>query len=230
MPNTQPISTTPVYATDELIQIRARGDYMNLTQSTDQLAYGNDGITTSGSPWTLTSASVDFNAQGVTAQNVVQLQVPGIKAGPRLFAVDDVSPNTLYLRLINQAPNIGQPPILAGASSITFTINTFANLIEDVSFDLKSRFGLDEAIPFQASAWLYVGAEALYRDLRAACVLGVLVEAYTVENRAGTGDFSKKLELFRKLQAEVLERVQLRKGVFGNASPPVTLFSCGLSR
>lgn len=230
MPNNQPVSTVPVFCSDEKLAIRARGDYMNLSTSSEQLAYGNDGVITLGSLWTMTSSTVDFMAQGVQPQHVAELKL-GAKAGSvRLFAVDDVQPSTLMLRLINKAPGIGQPPTLTGATSITFTINTFDSLIEDVSFDLKSRFGIDEIIPFQASAWLYAGAEDLYRDLRAACVMGVLVEAYAAENRAGTGDYAKKLELFRKMQAEVLERVQLRKGPFGNSSPPVTLFSCGLSR
>lgn len=232
MPNNQPISTMPVYASDELVAIRARGDYINLSAQSEQLAFGNDGQITSGSPWTLTSASVDFNAQGVQPQNIVVLKGPnGAGMGtPRMFAVDGVSPNTLMLRMINQAPGIGQPPTLSGATSITFTINTFASLIEDASWDLKNRYALDEMIPFHSSPWLYVGLEAPFRDLRAACVLKVLIEAYSIEARTKDGDWPKKLTIFQREYQEVLERLQLRFGPFGTSQPPITSFSCGLSR
>jgi hypothetical protein len=229
-----PENTFPLYASDEKVFIRSRGDFANLTNASEQLAAGNDGIIAPGAFWTLTSASIDFQGQGVKPQNVIQLTAPktAFPGGTgRFFAIDTVGPNQVGLRVIGKPLNIGQPPApAAGLTAITFVINTLTSLIEDASFDLKSMFGVDEAIPFQASFWLYKGREDLFRDLRAACVLQVIVKAMGAENRVRDGDWALKLANYTKEYRDVIDRVQLRKGPFGNSAPPSTKFDCSLSR
>lgn len=232
MAGNQPVSTSPVFASDEMVAIRARGDFVTLTTASEQLAAGNDGVILSATPWTLTSVTVDFQAFGVAAQNVVYLTQPKsvFSGGGRMFAVDTVSPNTLTLRLLNKPPGVGQPPAINGATSVMFTINTFASLIEDASWDLKNRFDINEAVAFRASAWIYSGVEDQFRDLRAATVLQVLIKALSIENRAKDGDFWRKLDIFKKEYGEVLDRLQIRFGPQGNSGQPATLFSCQLAR
>jgi hypothetical protein len=228
-----PINTNPVYATDETVWIRSRGDFASLSNSSEQLAFGNDGAIANGAYWTMTSNSIDFQGQGVTPQCVAWLTAPkaSFPGGGRFLAVDSVGPNQIVLRVIGKALNVGQPPApLAGLSAITFTINTFASLIEDASWDLKNRFALDENVPFRASNWLYQGAEDMFRDLRAACVLQVLVKAFQAENRSKEGDWAMKLSQLKSEYNDVLDRMQLRFGPFGNSEPPVTRFSCRFSR
>ena len=44
MAGSGPIPTSPVYATDEHVYVRARGDYITLSTASERLAYGNDGV------------------------------------------------------------------------------------------------------------------------------------------------------------------------------------------
>jgi hypothetical protein len=228
-----PIPTRPWYATDELIAVRARGDYVTLSSSLEQLAYGTDGVFAPNEPWQLTSASVDFMGQGVGAQHVVFLSMPKSQfpGGGRLMAVDSSQPNAITLRVLGKPLNFGQPPApLAGLTGVTFTINTFATLIEDASWDLKSRFGIDEMQAYRASSWIYQGAERPFRDLNAACVLQVLIKAFGAETRTDKGDFARKLAAAKAEYDEVLDRLQVRFGPWGDSEQPVTRFSCKISR
>ncbi len=190
-------------------------------------------------PWTLTSTSIDFAAQGLASQNIIQLTGPrpyfsGI--GGRFFAADTVSPNTVTLRVPMKAPGVGQPPtanpVPPGGivTGVQFVCNTFQSLIEDASFDLKSRFGIDENIQYRSSMFTYVGAEDPYRDVRAACVLQVLLKAYRAEVRDDKGDWALKITRTEREYSEVLDRVQIRWGIFGTSAPPSTIFNCKLSR
>ena len=57
------IATVPtVFATDEDIAVRAGDDYAALCPSSNKLAEGTDGVMDPGTPWDLSSASVDFGA------------------------------------------------------------------------------------------------------------------------------------------------------------------------
>src|SRR5690242_11932467 len=101
-----------VYATDETIAIRASGDFTMLCPEWQKLAYGTDGTFAAGSPWVLTSASVDFAAVGVTAQHVVLLRKPAtaFKGSGELLAVDGASSAGLTLRRLGAGPGAGFPP------------------------------------------------------------------------------------------------------------------------
>jgi hypothetical protein len=223
-----PEQTTPVYATDEDIAVRAGGDFVTLCPHWQQMAYGVDGLFASNAPWVLSSASVNFQANGVAPNQVVQLTSPKSQyAGSgQLLAIDSVSGSSLTLRRLHKDLNVGQPPApMAGLSGVTFTINTLDPQTEEASFDLKRRFGIDELIVDRTSAWIYD-----LRDLRIATVLTVLHDRYTTEARGDRGDFAHKLNLIKSQLNDVLDRVQVRWGPFGNSAEPSTLFGCKLSR
>lgn len=237
MAGNAPLNTSPVYIADEHLWVRARGDYITLATASEQLAFGTDGAFAPSAQWALTSATIDFQSQGVSPRNVVWLtgtSTPvktAFPGGGRAFAVDTVVGNTITLRLPMNNPGVGQPPApIAGLTGVIFTINTFAALIEDVSFDIKSRFGLDEAMTYRSSSWIYQGAEDLYRDLRAVVVLQVLKKAYAAELRSNKGDWFEKLKRIECEYDGILDRVQIRFGPVGNSSESTTVFSCKISR
>lgn len=225
--------TSPLYATDEQVAIRCTGDYYNLCPPWQTLAAGSDGVFSSGTPWVLTSASVNFEAQGVGAQNVLVLTAPkpNFPGGATLMAVDSVTGNAVTLRRIGQPSNVGQPPgAAAGTSAVSFSVPTLGPQLDNATWQIKSRFGIDEQIVFRNSAWIYAGAEDAYRDLRDAVVFTVCYDRYTFENRTDKGDFAGKAKVMRQILDDVLARVQVRFGPFGDSSPAATLFNCKLSR
>jgi hypothetical protein len=97
--------------------------------------------------------------------------------------------------------------------------------VEEASFDIKRRFGIDENLVQRTSAWIYD-----LRDLRMATVLSVLLARYTQESRSEKGDFPRKLSQIKVELDLVLDRVQVRWGPLGNSQEPSTLFSCKISR
>lgn len=226
-----PSQTTPVYCTDEDILVRAGGDFVALCPPWQSMAAGTDGVMTGGSPWVLTSASVNFASNGVSANQVVWLTAPktSFPGGGQLLAIDSVSGNTITLRRPHKDLNVGQPPApAAGLTAVAFTINTLDPQSEEVSFDLKRRFAIDDAVGgdfSRSSSWVYD-----LRDLRMATVLSVLKERYIQEARGDKGDWARKVNLIRSELDEVLARVQVRWGPYGNSAQPSTLFNCRLSR
>ncbi len=223
-----PEQTSPVYATDEDVAVRAGGDFVVLCPPWQQSAQGTDGVFAAGSPWILTSASVNFQANGVQPNQVAWLtqpksQYPGTGM---LLAIDSVSGNSVVLRRLHQGLNVGQPPApAAGLAGVAFTVNTLYPQLEEASFDLKRRFGIDENIFDRSSQWLYD-----LRDLRSATVLQVLVDRYTAETRTDQGDFALKLERLRSQLTDVISRVQIRWGPLGNSASPSTVFDCRVTR
>jgi hypothetical protein len=225
-----PPQTTPVYATDEDIAVRAGADFITLCPIWQQMAAGADGVFAAGSPWALSSVSVNFGANKVQPNQVVLLSAPKTQypGGGQLLAVDSVSTDgtTLTLRRLHKDLDVGQPPAPgAGLIGVVFLISTLDPQTEEVSFELKRRFGIDENIIARGSSWIYD-----LRDLRMATVLTVLHERYLAETRSDRGDFARKIGLIQSQLAAVLDRVQIRWGPFGNSAEPSTLFSCKLSR
>ena len=168
-----PPQTTPVYATDEDIAVRAGGDFITLCPAWQQMAYGTDGAFMEGEPWVLTSLTTNFAANNVQPNQVVWLSAPKTQypGGGVLLAIDSVSGSSLTLRRLHKDLNVGNPPSpAAGLTGVTFTINTLDPQTEEASFDIKRRFGIDETIVDRASSWVFD-----LRDLRLATVLSVLV-------------------------------------------------------
>ncbi len=202
MPPPEQVST--VYATDESIAIRARGDFAVLCPEWQKLAYGTDGVVSSGSPWVLTSTAVNFATCGVTANHVLQIRKSGsVRGTGDILAVESVSGTSVTLRRIGQVAGVGQPPIVA--TSIEFVIATLDPQIEEASFALDRRFGIDPLIAGKRPADLYD-----VRDLREACILTVLHEGYVSEARSKDGDFWGKAMTTKEALDEVIGRLQLR--------------------
>jgi hypothetical protein len=229
--STLPTQTAPVYCTDEDILVRAGGDFALLCPPWQQMAAGADGVFVSGSPWVLTSASVTFQANGVAPNQVVQLTAPraNFPGGGAFLAIDSVSGNAITLRRPHKDLNVGQPPApAAGLTSVAFTINTLDPQIEEASYVLKRRYAIDDTLGQNAnrrSSWIYD-----FRELREATMLTVLLQRYTQEQRTERGDFPMKVRQIRQELDDVLARVQVRWGPFGNSAEPSTLFGCKLAR
>jgi hypothetical protein len=223
-----PAQSLPVYATDEDILVKASGDFITLAPSWQCMAKGVDGVFAPSSPWVLTSSTINFATNGVQPNQVVSLtgpksQYPG---GGDLLAIDSVSGNSITLRRPHKDLNVGMPPApAAGLTNVAFSITTFDPQIEEASFDLKRRFGIDENITFRDSTWIYD-----LRDLRMVVVLTVLYDRYTAELRSDRGDWQRKMGHIRTMRDEVLDRVQVRWGPYGNSAEPSTVFSCKISR
>ena len=225
-----PAQSLPSYATDEDILVRASGDFVTLAPSFQRMAAGTDGVFTTGIPWVLSSATVNFGTNGVKPNQVVSLTGPksSYPGGGDLLAIDSVSTDgtSLTLRRPHKDLGIGSPPgPAAGLTGVSFSITTFDPQTEEASFDIKRRFGIDENITFRDSTWVYD-----LRDLRMATVLTVLYDRYTAELRSDRGDWIRKLGHIRNLRDEILDRVQVRWGPYGNSAEPSTVFSCKITR
>jgi len=214
-----------VYATDENILIRAAGDFAVLSPEWQKLAAGLDGVLGGASPWELSSASVNFEANGVSAGHVVVFRKPAtfFKGSGEPFAIETVSGNSVILRRPGQGPGAGQPP--PAAAGVDFLIASLDPQIEEASFDLNRRFAIDPNLPSRSPQAVYD-----LRDLRTACVLSVLAQRYASETRVRDGDFSLKLTSVKQELSEVLGRLQIRWGLVGDSQPPSTHFSTRLVR
>jgi hypothetical protein len=223
-----PESTTPVYATDEDLLVKATGDFVALSPSWQRMAKGADGVFVNGAPWVLTSASVNFATNGVTPNQVVALTEPkaSFRGGGDLLAIDSVVGNAITLRRAHKDLNVGDPPSpLAGLTNVAFSITTFDPQIEEASFDIKRRFGIDENLSLRNSSWVYD-----LRDLRMLTVLTVLYDRYTAELRSERGDWVRKMGHIRNLRDEVQDRVTVRWGPQGTSAESTSVFSFKVSR
>jgi hypothetical protein len=223
-----PAQSLPSYCTDEDILVRASGDFVTLAPSWQRMAAGTDGVFAAGIPWVLNSASVNFGTNGVKPNQVICLTGPksSYPGGGDLLAIDSVSGTAITLRRPHKDLNIGMPPgPAAGLTGVSFSITTFDPQIEEASFDIKRRFGIDENITFRDSSWVYD-----LRDLRMATVLTVLYDRYTAELRSDRGDWVRKMGHIRNLRDEVIDRVQVRWGPLGNSAEATGIFSQRVSR
>lgn len=228
-----PLITVPNFATDEHVAIQARGDYITLSPKWQTLAEGNDGSFAADAPWVLNSDSVNFQSQGVAAQSVVVLSAPpgNFPGGGHLFAVDSVSGNSATLRRVGLGLNVGQPPApAAGLTSVKFSIPTQQPQLDQATYRVKQRWAIDEMIFYRSSSWMYQGTEDAYRVLRDVVVFGVLLDAYEFENRAGDGDFERKMRRVRERLGEAEAQATVRWGPFGNSEAPTNIFSQKISR
>lgn len=226
-----PDQTAPVFCTDEDILVHAAGDFGILCPAWQQMAYGLDGVFAPGSPWVLTSASVNFQANGVAPNQVVWLTAPKSQfpGGGHFLAIDSVNGNSITLRRPYKSLNVGQPPSpAAGLTAVTFTVNTLDPQIAEASYDIKQRYMIDDNPiqgVFRSSSFVYD-----LQVLRVATVYTVLLERYTQETRTDRGDFEKKVVRFRQKLDDALARVQVRWGPTGMEAEPSTIFSTKISR
>lgn len=213
------------YCTDEDIAIRAAGDFVVVVPRDQVVAAGADGVL-SGSSWVLSSASVaNFATRGVTPGQMVKLwgakgTPAGAAFGPEsaadLFAVDAVSGATLTLRRKGLASGQGQPPSAIGLTGVGFSVVTLYPQIEDASFEIQQRYGIDDAVVGSATADLYK-----VRELRQATTLTVLHRLYLAMARDSSkpDDFARKASVLRHELSDVLALVALHWGPTGDDRP-----------
>lgn len=221
----EPVVPT-LLCTDEDIAVHAIDDFAVLATKLPRIAYGTDGALAANA-WVLTSASVNFQSYGAASNQIVVLQDKvNFRGGGELLAVDIASSGGATLRWPGQAANVGQPPgPPAGATSVTFTIRTFASQIEAVSYELYQRYGIDPNIAWRAPSWAYD-----LRVLQRACILMVLYRRYASAVRTKEGDFAAKVAQTREDLDAALDLCQLRWGPTGVMQPSSTIFGMRLSR
>jgi hypothetical protein len=216
-----------VYATDEDVALRASSDFPTLCPRDQKLASGTDGAFSPNDPWTLTSSSADFAAQGVAAGNVVQLTKPTSAFRPpgEALAVLSASANGLTLRRKGQPAGVGQPPSPPGGLvGVEFAVMTLGPQIEAASYDLNRRYGIDDLVAGRRPADLYDP-----REVQQATVLTVLYRQYLDMSReAGDqGDtFAAKARAVKAELDDLLARVVVRWGPPGNSPGAPAPFPC----
>lgn len=223
----EPDRLSIVYASDEDVAVRATGDFAVLAPDWQKAAFGIDGVFAPGAPWTLSSATVDFEAAGVRSGHVVCLRKPtsSFKGSGELLAVASAAGTSLTLRRIGAGLGEGAPPApWAGISGVEYRIATLAPQIEEASFDLNRRFGIDPLVSSRSPAALFDR-----RELRAACVLTVLAQRYSAETRGGEGDFPLKLQRINQDLSDVLARLEVRWNS-ATGSGASSMFSTRISR
>lgn len=196
-----------VYCSDENLAVRASGDFGLLTPDWQLLAAGTDGVIAAGNRWLLSSTTVDFAEAGVTDQHVVRLTKPtsAFPGSGQFLAVDSVG-TAIVLRRLGAASAVGQPPApAAGLTGVAFQIATLDPQIEEESFNLNRRFSIDPNSATRSPSNLLD-----FRDLRYACVLGVLYKRYAAETRSGAGDFTVKMNEIQNELSEVYGRLTIR--------------------
>jgi hypothetical protein len=223
-----------LYATDEDIAIRASADYSILVPRDQKLAWGNDGQFAPGQRWVLSSATVDFQANGLSPDHVVLLTQPVslFKPPGELFVVVDVSAGTVTLRRKGQPEGVGQPPApQGGILQVEYSVATFAPQIASASYDLNRRYGIDDFIAGRRASDLFDP-----REVREATVLTVLHRKYMDLCRGPEhyGDsFAAKAQLYKQELDDLLARTVvhwLPALVEGPYNIPTSRFGTRLSR
>jgi hypothetical protein len=227
------ITVSSVYATDEDIALRASADFAIICPKDQKLASGSDGAISVDDLWTLTSPTVDFQANGVQPGHVVQLTQPTAVYKPpgESFAVVSVAPHAVTLRRKGQRAGVGQPTSLGGLTKIEFLVTTFAPQLALASYDLNRRYGIDDLIAGRRPCDLFDPQEVLE-----ATVLTVLYRQYLDMSRGGderSDTFSAKARSFKEELDDLLARTVLHwaasPGLI-DSSQPTTRFSTRISR
>lgn len=220
---------TTIYCTDEDIAVRASSDFLTLAIESQRLAYGTDGAFSSSDAWTLTSASNDFEAQGVSTGHVCQLKTPKGNFGGagNMLAVSAISGSSLTLRRLGMAANAGLAPAPStGLAGVEFAVYTLGPQAELASWELNRRYQIDAELPGRSPTDLHE-----LRDLRQACVLWVLTQRLSA-SLTGQADSSWMLKLknYRDELSSTMERLQLRWGVANAVEPTTTWMSTRIVR
>jgi hypothetical protein len=199
-----------VYCTPEDILIRSPGDFAVLVPDGQTLADGADGAFDPADRWTLTSAAVDFAAAGVAPGDVCLITYDANKKiyGPEgdILAVESAVGGSLTLRRRGRPAGVGQPPGPAvGLAGVSFWVPDLQGQIEEASWDVDDRYGVDEAVPDSAPDMLY-----RLRELRQVTVLSALALLYAGRSRGVDDAFDKKTTSVKAELDDLLARVQVR--------------------
>jgi hypothetical protein len=202
---------TPVYCTDEDIAIRSYGAFGQLVPTSNTLAYGTDGVISAGNLWTLTSATVDFEAQGIRVGHVILLTKPAttFRGAGRYFGVGSVAGNSVTLRICGKLDGIGQPPApVGGLTGVEFRCSTFDPEIESTSYEINQEFGLRSTDPDNI---------ADLRVLNQATVLTVLHRAYVFAPITVAQEYAQRLSEVSVAKESAIDQVTIRWGSQGSA-------------
>lgn len=202
---------TIAYATDEDLALRASSDFSILCPRDQKVAVGEDGFFSVGDRWTLSSASVDFLAQGASAGQVVLLTKPStvFRSPGEIFAIQAVQTGAVLLRRKGQPSGVGQPPSpTEGLQGVEFSIATLAPQIASATLDVNRRFGIDSnPLIGRPNTQLVDPGE-----LRDSVVLTVLHRLYldlSRETGANRDTFASKAFAIRAELDEVLARLAI---------------------
>lgn len=213
-----PMTFTPIaYANDEDIALRASADFAILCPKDQCLAYGTDGAFTD--PWTLTSQSVDFQANGLSPGLVVRLTQPISRYKPpgEALVVDSVAPHAVVLRRKGQPARVGQPAGAADSAPVEFTVATLGPQIARASYDLNRRYGIDDLIAGRRACDLFDAQE-----VREATVLSVLCRQYLEMSRGpqeSAETFASKSRAYKQELDDLLARSVLHWAGPAGAAP-----------
>ncbi len=217
-----------LYCTDENIAVRCGADFTALLTSSQVLASGSDGAFSSSDPWTLTSASNNFDTQGVAVGCVVWLRKPAtaFPAGGLLMAVGAVNGTSLTLRRLGLAKGLGQSPVASGGQSgVDFQIATFQPQIEEATYDLNQRFNINPSMAGRKPSDI-----SDLRVLRRTTVATVLVDRYSDETRTAAGDYAGKLAMVKNELSELYAKLDIRWTIRPDVSSSTNWFSTRIVR
>ena len=201
--------TTIAYATDEDLALRASSDFSILCPRDQKVAVGEDGSFSVVDRWTLSSASVDFLAQGARAGQVVLLTKPStsFRSPGEVFAIESVVGGAALLRRKGQPIGVGQPPSPPqGLQGVEFLIASLSPQIASATLDVNRRFGIDANPLIGRPNSLLVDPG----ELRDSVVLTVLHRLYldlSRETGANRDTFASKAFAIRAELDEVLARL-----------------------
>ena len=199
-----------VYATDEDVFRLYPDQFPMLVPSSQVRAAGNDGVFQAGERWTLESESVQFLGR-VSGGMVIEL----VKVSGRPFhwpasglymAIETVTLNSVILANIGEELGVGEPPgPVGGLEGVEFFVRTLYPQIEDASFELNRRYGIDPRIPSRMPTDLYE-----IRDLRRACIQMVVEDRIASAVRSDDDRLAKLLEVVRSQIKKSEERLGVR--------------------
>jgi hypothetical protein len=217
----KPAATSTAMACDEDLAEWDANDFWALAPRHQVLASGQDGVIDGAAPWLLSSASIDFEAQGVAPGHVLAILKPA-RQGHDLFAVAGVDGVTVQLRRIGAEADTGQPPATAaGLTSVSFEVRTYAPQLALSSADIRRSYRLATNSNRELTDLAEHGEE-----LRQLCTLLTLRRAYLTSQKSADSDFSAKLGLIADQVSMIEARLSLAWGSYDAPSAPAdNLFS-----
>jgi hypothetical protein len=205
--------------TDEDLADRVSPEFLLLAPDSECLASGTDGVFDDSDRWTLTSASNDFESQGVSAGNLCKVELVVAPVAPRtspttrqigLFAVASADGTSLTLRRLRKPAETGLPPgPVAGGSGYTFKVESLLPQLIDGADFVASRYSITDVSQIKA------GTEGLCRR---AAKLKAIINAYAAQSRnAGDeakDDFTAQRKLYQAELDALLKILDPRYGIY----------------